>query len=69
MSTAVVVGGDRVPILQSTEHIFNFVAPLMQIYVVEQLDSTVVERRNARLHPALFQSISKPVTPITHSKS
>lgn len=34
MGTAVVGGGDTVPILQSTEHIFNFVVPFVQIYTM-----------------------------------
>jgi hypothetical protein len=61
VSTAVVAGGNATPILQFTEHIFDFVASLVQIYVVGQLDFTVAQRGNARLHTPLSQFFPKPV--------
>jgi hypothetical protein len=59
--TAIIAGGDGTPILQSAEHIFDFVASLIRIYVVGQLYFTVAHRKNAWFHPTLSQFLPKPV--------
>jgi hypothetical protein len=38
LAAAIIASSDAAPILQSTEHIFDFVAPLVRSHILGQLD-------------------------------
>jgi hypothetical protein len=60
--TAIIAGDNAAPILQFTEHVFDFVAPLVQAHMVRLLDLAATYGRDAWLHPALAQLLPKPIS-------
>jgi hypothetical protein len=62
VGTAIIVDDDAAPVLQSTEHVFDLVAPLVQAHMVRLLDFVGTYGRDARLYAALLQPLPKPIS-------